>query len=94
MANKINRTIESVATVEKSKAQFNGWELNFTKNISEENKLTIIVYGKKGENKVNANIYDDGSTAVRFGNETDKTLTSAILDELEDMKPVEEEEEE
>lgn len=82
----MDRTIKSTSTVEKSTAEFNGWELDFTKNESTEGSLTINVFGRKGENTVNANLSDNGSTSITFRNEVDKDLMDELLDEIEGMK--------
>lgn len=82
----MDREIKSTSTVEKSTAEFNGWELNFTKNSDSEGKITISVYGKKGDNSVTANLSDNGSTSITFRNETDIALAEAVLEEIGEMK--------
>ena len=82
----MERTIKSTSTVEKSNAEFNGWELDFTKNESTGGSFSITVFGRKGENTVNANLSDNGSTSITFRNEVDKVLMDELLDEIEGMK--------
>lgn len=86
----MNRTIKSTSTVVKSEASFNDWSINFTETDSDKG-YSISVYGRKGDNTVSANLSDNGSVSITFTNGVDKILMDEILNEIEDMKGVDNE---
>ncbi|QQT60101.1 hypothetical protein I6I97_12575 [Sphingobacterium multivorum] len=86
---KITREVVATVTQETSKAEFNGWNLNF--NIQKSGTLikSANVYGTKSgiTANVTASLSENGAINIGFSNtDFDATLANALAVELKAIK--------
>lgn len=89
MANitKITRDVVATVTQETSKADFNGWNLNFNIQKNGTQIKSANVYGTKDNTNVTASLSENGAINVGFSNtDYDAALVGALAVELKAIK--------
>ncbi len=86
MANetKIVREVVATSVQEQSRAEFNGWTLNFNVQRSGDSVRSITVSGNKEQSSVTASKNETGYVNIGFSaGIRDSALMIAILDEMD-----------